>query len=177
MKVGFHGKITCWHRFDINHNNPIILYIYICNIILEGVYWDTTHPFAACGANSIRWQENSPTYWQAFRKSSLACPRNTQLTHCGIMMPFGDIDLGQHWLVMAFCLTAPIHYLNQCWLIISEVQWHSYQGKFTRDASTINHWNLFESYMYMSKISFKFPRGQWVNADWQSFRLGRTSIN
>ena len=27
--------------------------------------------------------------------------------------------------VMACCLTAPSHYLNQCWLIISEVQWHS----------------------------------------------------
>ena len=28
--------------------------------------------------------------------------------------------------VMAFCLTAPSHYLNQCLLIISEVQWQSY---------------------------------------------------
>ena len=27
--------------------------------------------------------------------------------------------------VMACCLTAPSHYLNQCWLIISEVQWLS----------------------------------------------------
>ena len=63
--------------------------------------------------------------------------------------------------VMACCLTAPIHYLNQCWLIISEVQWHSYPGSFTRDPSTINHWNLFEN--YISKISFKIRRGQWVN--------------
>ena len=28
-------------------------------------------------------------------------------------------------LVMARCLTAPSHYLNQCWLIIREVPWHS----------------------------------------------------
>ena len=28
--------------------------------------------------------------------------------------------------VMPCYLTAPSHYLNQCWLIISEVQWHSY---------------------------------------------------
>ena len=41
--------------------------------------------------------------------------------------------------VMACCLTAPSHYLNQCWLIISKLQWHSYQGNFTRDASTTNH--------------------------------------
>ena len=27
--------------------------------------------------------------------------------------------------VMACCLTAPSHYLNHCWLIISKVQWHS----------------------------------------------------
>ena len=27
--------------------------------------------------------------------------------------------------VMACCLTAPSHYLNQCWLIISEVLWHT----------------------------------------------------
>ena len=39
--------------------------------------------------------------------------------------------------VMACCLTAPIHYLNLCWLIICEVQWHSYQGSSTRDALTI----------------------------------------
>ena len=28
--------------------------------------------------------------------------------------------------LMACCLTAPSHYLNQRWLIISEFQWHSY---------------------------------------------------
>ena len=40
--------------------------------------------------------------------------------------------------VMAFCLTARSHYLNQCWLIISKVEWHSSKGKFTRDTSAIN---------------------------------------
>ena len=42
--------------------------------------------------------------------------------------------------VMACCLTAPSHYLNQCWLIIIEVEWHSSKpkGKFTRDTSAIN---------------------------------------
>ena len=29
---------------------------------------------------------------------------------------------------MACCLPAPSHYLNQCWLIIGEVPWHSSQG-------------------------------------------------
>ena len=32
--------------------------------------------------------------------------------------------------VMAFCLLAPSYYLNQCWLIISEVPLLSYTGNF-----------------------------------------------
>ena len=60
--------------------------------------------------------------------------------------------------VMACFLMAPSQYLNQCWLIISEVQWHSYCGNFTIHASTINHQNPFGH--CISKISFKFPRGQ-----------------
>ena len=51
------------------------------------------------------------------------------LTHSGLVTPYGDRDLGQHWAlaqVIACCLTTPSHYLNQCWQIISEVQWHSY---------------------------------------------------
>ena len=47
--------------------------------------------------------------------------------------------------IMACCLTAPSHYLNQCWLIISKVEWHSSKGKFTRDTSAINHWNYLEN--------------------------------
>ena len=36
--------------------------------------------------------------------------------------------------VMACCLTASSHYLNQCGLIISEVLWHSPEGNFTLHA-------------------------------------------
>ena len=35
--------------------------------------------------------------------------------------------------VMACCLTAPSHYLNECWLTISKVQWHPSESNFTRD--------------------------------------------
>ena len=64
---------------------------------------------------------------------------------------------------MACCLTAPSHYLNQCRLIISKVQRHSSEGNFTIDTSAINHWNYLEN--YLSKISLKSPRGQWVSGD------------
>ena len=43
--------------------------------------------------------------------------------------------------VMACCLTAPSHYLNHCWLIISKVQWHLSEGTFTTDTSAMNHLN------------------------------------
>ena len=79
--------------------------------------------------------------------------------------------------VMACCLTAPSHYLNRCWLIINKVQWHSSEGNcaniymhtvffilwdqfFLRYLSH-QSWKLVEN--YLSQISFKSPRGQWVN--------------
>ena len=63
--------------------------------------------------------------------------------------------------VMACCLTAPSHYMSQCWLIISEVQWHLFiWGQFHKiylsDQSLRQIWKI-------SKISFKYPRDQWVN--------------
>ena len=60
--------------------------------------------------------------------------------------------------VMACCLRAPSHYLNQCWLIISKVQWHSSECNFTRDASAISHWNLLEN--YLSEFCSNLP---WAN--------------
>ena len=42
---------------------------------------------------------------------------------------------------MACCLMAPSHYLNQCWLFISDVHWHLSEGIFIIDTSAINYWN------------------------------------
>ena len=46
--------------------------------------------------------------------------------------------------VMACCLTAPSHYLNQCWLMISEVLWHSpdrnFTEKYLRHISLCDNW-------------------------------------
>ena len=50
--------------------------------------------------------------------------------------------------VMAWCqtddLTAPSHYLNRCWLIISEVLWHQPEDSFTGNAQAIYHWYEFK---------------------------------
>ena len=46
--------------------------------------------------------------------------------------------------IMACCLTAPSHYLNQIWLIIGKVQWHSSEGDFVyiRHQSLKLDWKL-----------------------------------
>ena len=82
-------------------------------------------------------------------------PKLHILTHCGIVMPYGDIDVGSILAqVMACCLTAPSHYLNQCWLI-SEVLWHSPGNNFYMSAqATILH-NEFEIYTF--EITTIFP--------------------
>ena len=56
---------------------------------------------------------------------------------------------------------APSHYLNQCWLIIRKVHWHSSERNFKRNMSAISHLRL-ACTNNLSKISFKFPRGQWL---------------
>ena len=69
---------------------------------------------------------------------------NVLLTHCGIVTPYAVNRLGSGSTmaqVMACRLTAPSHYLNQCWLLISKVQWHPSESNFTRDTTTISHWN------------------------------------
>ena len=54
------------------------------------------------------------------------------------------------------CLAAPSHYLDQCWLIVSRVEWHSSKGKFTRDTSAINDWNRVPTKI-SEKSSMIFP--------------------
>ena len=51
--------------------------------------------------------------------------------------------------VMACCLMAPTHYLNQCWLIISEDPWHlpegNFRGKYWRHILKLCLWNPSQS--------------------------------
>ena len=64
--------------------------------------------------------------------------------------------------VMACCLMAPSHYLNQCWLIISQVLWHLPEDNFTQNTQYIHPWYEFENHKF--KEIATSPRGQWVNA-------------
>ena len=62
--------------------------------------------------------------------------------------------------VMACCLTAPSHYLNQCWLTIRGVLWHTSESSFAGIAQGIDSGYEFEKDIL--KNIFKSPRGQWV---------------
>ena len=64
--------------------------------------------------------------------------------------------------VMACCLTAPSHYLNQCWLTISKVHaWHSPEGICVWSTADTHQRNKIENLIF--KIASRLPRGQWVN--------------
>ena len=61
---------------------------------------------------------------------------------------------------MAWCLTAPSHHLNHCWLIISKFSWNSFDGITKRRSGYMNLSNKIES--YICKITSSSTRGQWV---------------
>ena len=70
--------------------------------------------------------------------------------------------------VMARCLKAPSHYLNQCWLIISKVQWNSSEGNIItsrvfagrillQDILTFRH-----NIQYITETALKFGNAQYI---------------
>ena len=64
--------------------------------------------------------------------------------------------------VMACCLTAPSHYLIQCWLVINIGPWHSSENIIIRSKAILNQPNKIENCIL--NIAFRSPRDQWVNA-------------
>ena len=63
--------------------------------------------------------------------------------------------------VMACCLTAPSHCLNQYWLIISELLWHSPDGCIMGNAQDTCPWYGFENYCFrVTAASFRGQRFQ-----------------
>ena len=69
--------------------------------------------------------------------------------------------LGQ---VMGLCLTAPSHYLNQWWLFLSEVLWHSHESNFSASAKATIIYRLYKDFEYQTfQFTATFPRGQWVD--------------
>ena len=80
------------------------------------------------------------------------------LTHQGLVMPYGDrcnCTLAQ---VMAYCLTAPSHYMKQCRFLINKVPWYSTENNYAKSAQATIPYNEMEN--YACKITAKSPRRQ-----------------
>ena len=94
---------------------------------------------------AIIWTNADPIHWRicGTRGRWVKCPnkRPARFSGCEKIMKINSLwpsdairrcrsgsTLAQ---VMAYCLTAPSHYLNQCWRFISKVHWHSYEGNLS----------------------------------------------
>ena len=76
--------------------------------------------------------------------------------------------------VMACYLTAPSHYLNRCWLIISKALWHSSDAIIVRRSEDTNQQNKIENYIF--RITFRSPRGEWVNKIYEGSQGCRVAV-
>ena len=87
--------------------------------------------------------------------------------HCGLMMPYGNIQLSHHYQVMVWCLIPPSHFMNRCELIISKVLSYSYEDIITRTSEDTNQWNKIEKCIF--KITSRSSRDQWVKILFTTF--------
>ena len=60
--------------------------------------------------------------------------------------------------IMAWCHLAPSHYLDQCWLIISNLTEKAFQFVFSGDGPDTKHNNVFENSVYAAVLFFFFKQ-------------------
>ena len=83
--------------------------------------------------------------------NALYTARTNQVTHCGLVSPYDELHLSQHW-------TAPNHYLNHYWIIISEGLWHSTECNFTASSQVTILYNEFEHYTINHPLTLNLER-------------------
>ena len=69
--------------------------------------------------------------------------------------------------VMACCLTAPSHYLSQCWLVVSKFLWHLYDGTTLRKSEETNQWNKIKKNTFL-KSHPDLPGANELKKKWHS---------
>ena len=101
---------SLWHHINlkivpVSLNGPFVFWIYTVitddkSALVRQMAWyrqSTNHYL-------ITWTNVDDASWHHIASLGL-----NRLTNCGLVTPCNDIDLGKS------CLTAPSHYLNQCW--------------------------------------------------------------
>ena len=136
---------TAWHLFT-THWSQVMLY----GITELGWHWIVTQP-SAWLISEVQWQSSYQFHRKSLKQSSKYVLKFAhliyqshhaeagELTHWGLVTAIWQQRSGSTLAqVMACCLTAPSHYLNQCWLIISKVLWHSSEGIVMRRSEETN---------------------------------------
>ena len=116
----------------------LINHLYIWWLVFVGKIWK----YFLCQNSLIRWSKKCHMPWvtvtsftETFNLWLIKLPLiyylvKLKLTNLDSLWPSDAIwwqKSGSTLVqVMAWCLTPSSHYLNQCWLIVSDVQWHSY---------------------------------------------------
>ena len=99
----------------------------------------SSEPMLACFQldHSENWKKSTTVFIQENWFENFFCKLTAILSssHCvNSLWPSDTIWHQRSWStldqVMACCLTAPSHYLNQCWLLISVFLWHSPESNF-----------------------------------------------
>ena len=102
-------------------------------------------------------ERNADTFWYNFRKITMV--KSLWLSDAIRWHKYrSGSTLAQ---VMACCLMAPSHYMNQCWLLISEVFLHSPDCSFRSSGQATFLYNVFKNYTF--KFTATSHRGQWFN--------------
>ena len=59
---------------------------------------------------------------------------------------------------MAWCLQAPSHYLNQCYLDTNEACWHLAVGNFTETVLEIAYYKVSKNYKFENTVAFPWVK-------------------
>ena len=117
-------------------------------------------------------RKNTITKFKIYRKVFRNCIQKNCIILCFIhsnlstdpinSLAYGDINSFWSKLIqiMAWCLMAPSHYLNQCWLIITDVLLHSVQFYRNILKTPITKMCL---KIFIFKITSRASMTQWVN--------------
>ena len=103
----------------------------------DAMWWHRTQE---CG-KLIFWSTRTKTsvpymFYSKFYSPSSKC---TRIGERAGERQFPSLEQATLSQVMACCLTAPSHYLDQYWSIIGGDRWQSHEGGFTRETSAISH--------------------------------------
>ena len=139
MGIACFRSTTMWREFSGIDWRPHNLYVKV------QYHWPCFRNIAFCDGDQLLYM------------MAICVSFHVNSTHCGLVTPHGDIDVGRYWLKQ--WLIAWRHQVIE-WTNanLSSVRWHSCRRNFMKYTSIIGHWNWLQS--YLPKRHSKFA---WAN--------------